>query len=240
MEDLNLCYGSDEELTKLQLAFKNDDVQALVECDVIYMETMTETAAFFGANKCLLHMIEEGVEISPLINLYAIVNNHKLVVSIPHDDELKMCVICGRFDRLKDIELPDIDNALNVMSYALYNYSTQCSSIDEECSSRDPIRMIYDLYPPEEWQKVIKGIAKYELVRYERFDILEGIPFTKKDYFYFKKYDKNLVSMFPQHYQKRPSKLKYPRKLMVSIYRKKRLRDLRGRKMRSTRNARTE
>jgi hypothetical protein len=208
MEDLILSYGTDEELNELEKIIKEDDVEALKRLEIILVEPMTEICAFFGASKCLLYMQEQGVEISHLINLYAIMNNHRLPINIPHDDELKMCLMYKRIDRLKEIDLPDIDIALNVMSYAVYYCSFRCDAIDDDVDDplADPIKLIYDLYSPCEWEKVLKGKARYELLRYGRLDILEGIKPTIWDYMYLKKhmkkYEDCVIPSFPEHYGK--------------------------------------
>lgn len=95
------------ELDELGEQLKKDDLEAVK--DRYLSQQHSEICAYYGSNKCLLYMLEKGMTISPLVNLYAIRHGRVLQVSVPHPDELYMLVTCSKLHIIPYITLPSVD-----------------------------------------------------------------------------------------------------------------------------------
>ena len=160
------------DLNEMEQLLRDDNLDEFRMIELFYSTEMTEVCAFFGSNKCLAFLEEQGVEISPLINLYAILNNHTLCINIPHEDELAMCLKCMRIDRIKDVEKPDIKSAVKALMIAF----NDCQSMNI-----DYPMLVFQMYPEDEWRKIIKGKALRELIQHNHPYILPDIRLKGKD-----------------------------------------------------------
>lgn len=161
------------ELNEVEQLLANDDLNEFKKIDITYTQEMTELCAFFGSVKCLIFLEEQGVEITPLINLYAIMHGLYLPINIPHEDELLACLKYQRLDRIKEIEKPDIKHAVKALLYAF----NECLMIDVDY----PL-LIYQLYDEDEWRKVIRGKALIEIVKHNHPIILPNVKLGSREF----------------------------------------------------------
>jgi hypothetical protein len=183
-KDYKDIINSFDNLNEVEELFANDDLEAIKKLNISFSPMMSEICAFYGSNKCLKYLEENNYEISNLINLYAIRRNHILSINIPHDDELITALKYNRIERIPNIELPDIEIALEALIYVL---KERRYSFDI-----DYVKLVYDLYSSKEWKKVFKGKSLYKIIKYDGLYLLKNTKLTFIDIIVIRKRFPNL------------------------------------------------
>lgn len=124
--DSSILPGKDDlvesfELDEIGQLLKEDKVEEIKSKGKYLTQQHSEICAYYGSNKCLEYMTSEGMTISPLINLYAIKQNQKLTISIPHDDELHMLITQGNLDAISKLAPPPV----NIVVDTFYDLSEE-------------------------------------------------------------------------------------------------------------------
>lgn len=172
-------------------AFKQLEAKSAEAGDTIYKNSyMTEICAFFGSNKCLKYLVDEGVEPSDLINLYAVIQDNKLCVDVPHEDELLLAVRYGRAHLIKSIRRPSVQVGIKALLLSLENNVLGTDSLLETNyeghsgnKSFSYSDYIFGLYSQDEWKEVFVGEELRKLVKYGKHAIayLRGIKLSEED-----------------------------------------------------------
>jgi hypothetical protein len=148
------------ELDEIGTFLKEDNLDAVK--DRYLTQEHSEICAYYGANKCLSHMVSHSMTLSPLVNLYAIEHGHKLSVNVPHDDEMYMLIIRRRLDDIRHITLPSVDTSISTF-YEL--------SVDISVDYKEAFAFIRSLYTDELW----KNMSQESIVKLVELDLSKYI-----------------------------------------------------------------
>lgn len=87
-------------LNPIEQLFADDDLDAVKQLEMDFSPRFSEICAQRGSSKCLEYLIEEGHELSSLINLYRIKRGEKPIQEVSHDEELFLVLVMGRDEML--------------------------------------------------------------------------------------------------------------------------------------------
>lgn len=169
MEDMIEAFDN---LNPIEVMISRDNIEEFSKKRLTYTEQMTELCAFFGADKCLCHIRDNGGDISPLINLYSIMMDTKLSINIPHEEELIVAIRYRRFNRLSTIQRPSIKTCLKALMESLSLVL---------CDDSDYPKLIYDMYPPEDWFAIISGSDLRTLISFNHPTIFRELKLSPND-----------------------------------------------------------
>lgn len=164
-EDMVMSF---DDMDRVEKMVSRDEVEKIKEESIYLSQHHSEIAASFGSNECLNYMVENDMELSPLVNLYAIVNDHQLEVNVPHDDELHLLITHHRLDRLRSgsFNVPDVETAVST----LYTLST-------DFAAPDCIGIVRSLYSEEEWNSMSQ-CSVIKLLELNRADLVNHCRIT--------------------------------------------------------------